>query len=195
MNEPSISVDDFKNAMRRLPAQVTVISSDDRASHSGKEHAEEDQSKANAIAMTATAVTSLSAEPPQLLICVFGAARAASVIADAGAFCVNLLAVDQVDVATQCALPGLEPHERFEKGEWTASDERSQPMLDKATVNFACRVVSASDHGTHRVFVGHIEQVRFSSGDPLLYHDASYREIGQRHDALHLNWDTSLTGF
>jgi len=177
---PGIPLDDFKQAMRRLPAQVCVISSSDGTTR---------------IAMTATAVTSLSAEPPQLLICVYRQARACALIRDAGAFCVNILSLSQVDVATQCALPALAPEARFDRGCWTPSDLLAQPMLDGAPVNLACRVASAADHGTHTVFVGHIEQARFGSGAPLLYHDASYREIGARQDALHPEWDSAVRGF
>jgi len=177
---PGISTDDFKAAMRRLPAQVCVIAANDGSTR---------------IAMTATAVTSLSAEPPQLLICVYREARACAVIRDAGAFCVNLLSLTQVDVAMQCALPALAPEARFDRGCWTPSDPLDQPMLDGAPANLACRVVSAADHGTHTVFVGQIEQARFGSGTPLLYHDAAYREIGPRHDILHLEWDSAVRGF
>ena len=147
------------------------------------------------IAMTATAVTSLSAEPPQLLICVHQQARPAAVIREAAAFAVNLITNKQVDIATQCALPGLDPKQRFDKGAWTASPMLRQPMLDDALINFECRLASAAEHGTHLVFVGLIESVRFSDGRPLLYHDASYREIGDRLDSLHLEWDNTGLAF
>lgn len=175
-----IGTDDFKRAMRALPGQVTVISS------------AQDDSR---IAMTATAVTSLSAEPPQILICVHRAARPAAIIREANAFAVNLLHTGQVDVATQCALPGLDPEQRFEKGSWTTSAITAQPLLDGAMVNFDCRLASCNEQGTHFVLVGLIEAVRFAEGNPLLYHDASYRHIGDRLDALHLEWDNTGFGF
>lgn len=176
----NVDISDFKRAMRALPAQVTIISS---------------QSKDTRIALTATAVTSLSAEPPQLLICVHQMARAAKIIRAAEAFAVNLLHVNQVDVATQCALPGLEPEQRFEAGNWTQSPQMGQPLLDEAIVNFDCRLASQSEQGTHFIFVGLIEGMRFGAGKPLLYHDASYREIGERLDAMHLAWDSAGRGF
>ncbi|SPF78169.1 flavin reductase family protein [Pseudoprimorskyibacter insulae] len=176
----SVSLNDFKRAMRALPAQVAVIS------------AKADDVR---IAMTATAVTSLSAEPPQLLICVHHMARPAAVIRKAGAFAVNLVHCQQVDVATQCALPGLEPEDRFALGQWTDGEGAGQPLLDGAVVNFDCRLVSEAQHGTHFVFVGQIEALRFADGAPLLYHDAGYRELGNRLDALHLNWDNSGLAF
>ena len=177
---PGIGLDDFKRAMRALPAQVAVISA---ASDEGR------------IAMTATAVTSLSAEPPQLLVCVHRMARPAAVIRAAGAFAVNLVHAGQVDVATQCALPGLDPERRFDKGDWTRSALTGQPLLEDAMVSFDCHLASQSEQGTHHVFVGRIEAVRFGAGSPLLYHDASYRHIGDRLDALHLDWDSTGLGF
>jgi flavin reductase (DIM6/NTAB) family NADH-FMN oxidoreductase RutF len=178
--ERGIAASDFKAAMRQLPAQVAVISS---------------ASADFRIAMTATAVTSLSAEPPQLLICVHHLARPASVIREAGAFAVNLLSTRQVDVATQCALPGLEPEARFAAGQWHRSEALGQPLLEGATVNFDCRLGAEMRRGTHFIFVGLIEGLRFAPGAPLLYHDASYREIGTRLDALHLEWDSAERGF
>jgi len=176
----SISLPEFKAAMRALPAQVAVISA---------------QAGDLRIAMTATAVTSLSAEPPQLLICVHKMARPAAVIVEAGAFAVNLAGAQQMDVANQCALPALTPEQRFERGTWTTSATLGQPLLDGALVNFDCRLVSQAEHGTHYIFVGLIAGVRFSQGAPLLYHDASYREVGARLDALHLEWDSATRGF
>lgn len=175
-----IGLDQFKRAMRALPAQVAVISS---------------QTGETRIAMTATAVTSLSAEPPQLLVCVHQMARPASIIRDAQAFAVNLVTADQVEVASQCAVPGLEPEQRFDKGSWSKGGVMHQPFLDGALVNLDCRLVSQAEQGTHFIFVGLIEDVRFSEGDPLLYHDASYRRIGDRVDALHLEWDNRGLAF
>lgn len=180
MSPPKIEIVDFKRAMRALPAQVAVI-----ASQAGDVR----------IAMTATAVTSLSAEPPQLLICVHKSARPAQVIRGAKAFAVNLTSTSQMDVANQCATPALEPEQRFEIGDWTRSAHLGQPMLTGALVGFECRLVSQAEHGTHYVFVGEIKGIQFGDGAPLLYHDASYREIGPRLDALHLEWDSAAQGF
>lgn len=177
---PGIGLDDFKQAMRRLPAQVVVISS---------------RSPETRIAMTATAVTSLSAEPPQILACVHQQARPAEVIQNAGAFAINLLASSQVDVATQCAMPSLAPETRFDVGSWRDDTTTGQPVLEGAIVNLGCRLTSVAEHGTHFVFVGLIEAVHFGEGAPLLYHDASYRNLGERLDALHLDWDNAGLGF
>ncbi|NTF97924.1 flavin reductase family protein [Rhizobium rhizogenes] len=176
----TIKLDEFKLAMRALPAQVCII-----ASRSGDMR----------IAMTATAVTSLSAEPPQLLICVHHQSRPTAVIREARAFSVNLVPATLVDVATQCALPGLEPEERFRTGRWRTSANLGQPLLDDALVGFECSLASDARHGTHHVLTGLIHQVCFAVGRPLLYHDASYREIGLRLDAIHLGWDTAVQGF
>lgn len=176
----TITTDDFKRAMRALPAQVAVISS---------------RSDKVRIAMTATAVTSMSAEPPQILICVHKLARPTAIMRAAGAFAVNLLTARQMQIANQCARPALEPEQRFDLGDWTESTHLGQPLLDGAMVNLECELTSQSEQGTHYVFVGLIRSIRFAAGEPLLYHDASYREIGPRLDALHLEWDTAVKGF
>ena len=175
-----IGIADFKRAMRALPAQVCVI-----AARAGDTR----------IAMTATAVTSLSAEPPQILICVHRAARPAAVIREAGAFSVHLLSTAQVDVATQCALPALAPEARFDVGDWGETPLLGQPLLAGTPVALECRLSSESEQGTHHVLTGLIEGAWFAEGKPLMYHDASYREIGPRLDALHLEWDNQGLAF
>lgn len=166
--------------MRKLPAQVCVI-----AAKSGDTR----------IAMTATAVTSLCADPPTLLVCLFRTARPTAIVEEAKAFSVNLLPANLVGVANQCALPSLEPEQRFDVGDWSLSPTLGQPVLGGATVSFECEMGSTLEQGTHLIVTGLIRSVAFADSDPLLYHDASYREIGPRVDALHLEWDSAVRGF
>lgn len=171
----------FRAAMRRLPAQVAVISA---------------QAGDLRIAMTATAVTSLSAEPPQLLVCVHHMARPAAVIAAAGAFGVNLLAAGQQDVATQGALPGLEPEERFARGHWQPGPAHAAPLLEGATVALDCRLVESIRSGTHLIFIGLIGAARFApAAQPLLYHDGRYCELAAQPGVNPLDWETAMRGF
>lgn len=174
----------FRAAMRRFPGQVCVLTAANGAER---------------IAMTATAVTSVSAEPPQMLACVHAGNRTAGLITQAGVFGVNLLSRGQSDVASQCALPGLDAAQRFSAGSWRTGPACGVPLLEGATVAFECRLADTLDAGTHRIFVGLIRAVTLHHDEPLLYHDAAYRQLAPQHPSLAAGlaakWDSAIRGF
>lgn len=167
MGEDGISAELFRAAMRKLPAQVCVV-----ASRSAEER----------MATTVTAVTSVSASPPQLLVCLHHESRSVALITEAGAFSVNLLAASQLVIAARCAQPGLAAEQRFTIGNWRDSHVLGQPVLGDAVAAFECRLDSRASHGTHLVLVGTIAGVALNDAPPLLYHEANYKKIGDRLD-------------
>ncbi|MFT3752515.1 MAG: flavin reductase family protein [Paludibacter sp.] len=175
-----IDANTFRAAMRRLPAQVAVITSQ----HQGVRNA-----------LTATALTSVSAEPPQLLVCVHHLARPAQLIRDAGVFGVTLLTQVHKPVAQQCALSKLDAEARFAVGEWFSGSATGVPLLHGASVNFECRLQSAAQHGTHWVFVGLVLSITGSNNAPLLYHDGAYCELGSHSGTFASEWDSARLGF
>jgi flavin reductase (DIM6/NTAB) family NADH-FMN oxidoreductase RutF len=148
----------FKLAMRRFPAAVTVITSADQTRRHG---------------MTATAVTSLSMDPPSLVVCVNQSSLLHDIMLLARRFCVNLLRRDQVDLSA--AFSGaLSPEARFGLGEWAQSAEGIS-YLENAQVNIFCRKAAAVPYGTHTIFIGEVELVNVHDPvDPLIYQDATY---------------------
>ena len=148
----------FRLAMRRFPAAVTVITSADQTRRHG---------------MTATAVTSLSMDPPSLVVCVNQASLLHDIMLLARRFCVNLLRQDQV--ALSAAFSGaLPPETRFRVGEWAVSAEGIS-YLETAQVNIFCRKAAAVPYGTHTIFIGEAERVSVQDPiDPLIYQDATY---------------------
>src|SRR5437868_15100984 len=103
----SIDAAAFTKGMRHLAASVTLITTRHRMQRGG---------------LTATAVCSVSAEPPQLLVCVNKTASAHDPIGQAGFFCVNILAPAHRQIAERFAgMDGVEGDERFNGiGEWSA---------------------------------------------------------------------------
>jgi flavin reductase (DIM6/NTAB) family NADH-FMN oxidoreductase RutF len=150
--------DDMLMAMRRMARSVAVISC---------RHGERRYS------MSVTAVDSLSADPPSLLICIN---RNASIYPplDAGAdFCINLLAADHRDIAVDCS-GRLKGEERFTSGEWE-DDVLGVPCLRDAQANLVCRQDGRFDYGTHAVFIGRLREVRLAGEvSPLVYVDGAY---------------------
>jgi flavin reductase (DIM6/NTAB) family NADH-FMN oxidoreductase RutF len=159
MSEPADDLRaQFRAAMRRHPAAVTIVTAADERRHHG---------------MTATAVTSLSLEPPSLLVCVNRTALLHDILVSARRFCVNLLGSDQAHLSG--AFGGsVPPAKRFELGTWLRTAEGIDFLAD-AQANIFCRCVAVVPYGTHAIFIGEVEWVRLSSPvAPLIYHDATY---------------------
>lgn len=159
--EPSVPADlavAFKGAMRRLAATVTVVTTGD----GGERHG-----------MTATAVTSVTTNPPALLVCVNQSASLHPVMATGTRFCINLLHAGHAEVASAFGGKMTGP-ERFSAGEW-AENHEAVPYLVDAQANLFCRVDGLMLYGTHTIFVGRVDEVRlFGEIAPLIYQDGRY---------------------
>ncbi|MDQ0513227.1 flavin reductase family protein [Ancylobacter amanitiformis] len=130
---------DFRAAMRELAAGVTIITAGREDGRRG---------------LTATAVCSVSADPPTLLVCVNRSAEGHAAIRESGAFCVNVIAAEHQCLAERFAgRDGARGAERFEHGEWRAL-ATGAPVLADAVAAFDCQVIQAIDAGTHTVFLG-----------------------------------------
>lgn len=134
--------DRFKAAMRRLAATVTIVSTEEDGAWHG---------------MTATAVTSLSMDPPSLVVSVNQSTWFHRQIARKGAMCVNLLSVGHEDACF--AFGGRQRGaERFDRAAW-ATGPRELPYLIGAEANIFCAVDGSLDYGTHTIFVCRVERV------------------------------------
>lgn len=153
----------FTGQMRRVPGSVAII-----ASHAGEART----------GLAATAWTSLSADPPMLLVCVNRSASAHKIIQAAKAFSVNLLADDELEtVAIFSAQRGLDGDARFIEGQWVAGP-RSQPMFQKAVVTFECALVDSHDYGTHTIFIGEVDEMGGTGeNNPLIYFDGAFAAL------------------
>jgi flavin reductase (DIM6/NTAB) family NADH-FMN oxidoreductase RutF len=148
----------FRQAMRRLAATVTIVSTARMGQRSG---------------MTATAVTSLSVQPPALLVCVN---RSASLHADlslGARFCVNILGHAHGELSA--AFGGqTEPEGRFAQGAWQ-DDPWEVPYLSDAPANVFCIVARMIDYGTHSIVIGSVYAAREGEGaHPLIYGNGRY---------------------
>ena len=148
----------FKGALRRLAATVTIVTAADQDRRHG---------------MTATAVTSLSIEPPSLLVCLNNRTLLHDIMLGARRFCVNVLHRDHADLSG--AFGGkLPPEQRFGLGAWRFDDD-GLPYLEDAQAVLFCRRTAALPSGTHTIFVGavvraaHREEIA-----PLVYENAAY---------------------
>lgn len=165
MSEPASAVaaplsvaEQLKQGLRRLGKAVVVIT----AWHEERRWA-----------MTATAVSELSLEPPSLLVCVNRNASLHGPLTARTHFCVNILHRDQLDVSHACS-GKLKGEDRFREGEWGAGPSGT-PFLRDAQASFFCRYETHLDYGTHAVVIGAVEQVEIAGDvDPLIYLDGGY---------------------
>ncbi len=163
---PRASLIAFRRGMRALPGAVCVIAAN------GADGAP--------IGLTATSVTSLSADPPSLLVCVNRGAQIAAALSAGAHFSVNLLAAGQQEVAEafggQRVAKGVA---RFAFGGWYRS-ENEVPLLSGVNAAFECQVAELHDFATHHVVIGAIHDVRLPdvSAPALIYHDGRYGAVG-----------------
>jgi flavin reductase (DIM6/NTAB) family NADH-FMN oxidoreductase RutF len=148
---------DFRKAMRTLASAVSIIST-----------AAEDRR----FGMTATAVCSLSMQPPALLLCVNQSASLHEPLLGAGRFCVNILHADQDELARRFSRQ--ESEDRFARGNWQA-DESGVPFLTDAQANVFCALDETYRHRTHSIVIGAVYRVAVRDRvHPLLYQDGRY---------------------
>ena len=157
----------FKQGMRALTGGVTVIGA---YAPGGAP-----------VAMTATAVTALSAEPPSLLVCVNRSASLAPALIAGARFSVNVLGADQRAVAMafggQLHVRGTG---RFIDGNWRRVDDTEVPVLVGSRVSFECEVAHVHDWATHHIVIGTVLDVHFSSAikQSLVYSDGACHAVG-----------------
>lgn len=156
----TLSPDDYRRGMRRLAASVCVIATaDDAGARNG---------------LTATAVTSVSADPPTLLCCLNRASHTFAAVARTRRFSVNVLSLADDAVAHSFAGERAAA-DKFAVGVWTAL-ATGAPVLETALAAFDCQVDQLVETGTHGVLIGAVQAVRVDAQahGALLYADGGY---------------------
>lgn len=152
-----VSADRFRHCIGHLATGVTVITTvDDTGPHG----------------MTASSVTSLSLDPPTILVCLNRAAPTASAVVQAGHFGVNVLGQGHERIAHQFAKPS--PN----KFDGVALDSRTVlPILTEALASFECEVIAEFEGGTHSIVVGRVRSANAADGRPLAYFRGSFEQL------------------
>lgn len=152
-------LDAFKAAMRHVAATVYAVTT----GRVGERHG-----------ILATAVSSLSFEPPSLLVCVNRAASLHEPLACAETFCVNVLGLGNREIAE--VFERTRGEARFALGEW--AEVHGVPVLANAQSYFICRTAHRHEFGTHTIFIGELIDARHrEDAAPLTYYDRHYIDI------------------
>jgi len=127
--------------------------------------------------MTANSFTSVSLDPPLILVCVDQNARLLSYLKEQGRFGVSILKDTQQQISELFAKPQQDPAEEEMLGvrfKWT---DTGIPLLEDALAHIACNVVAQHMSGDHTIFVGEVESMELKVGEPLLYYRGRYLAV------------------
>jgi len=154
----SVDQTTFREAMRHFASGVTVVTTifDDRP-----------------VGITVSAFSSLSLEPPLVLICIDRRAESHGAIAAAGVFAVNILKQDQAHLSRLFASRNAN---KFASVSYDLSD-LGLPILQDALTTLECRVAEAVAGGDHTIYIGEVLDAHVNSGQPLIYYESAYRDL------------------
>jgi len=156
----AVSAEQFREGLRHWASGVTIVTS----SCGERIHG-----------MTVSAFSSVSLDPPLVLVCADKATITHGLIAESGVFAVNVLARGQEALSNRFASKKDE-HRRFEGIEWSRG-ATGAPILPGVLVALDCRVVAAHDAGDHVIYVGSVESISARQAEPLVYHVGAYRAL------------------
>jgi flavin reductase (DIM6/NTAB) family NADH-FMN oxidoreductase RutF len=156
----TVTPQSFIQGMRQLASGVTLITT----AHQGR-----------LAGLTATAVCSVSADPPQLLACINRQAETHRLIEGSNAFAVNVLAHHQHRLAKVFAgAGGVYGDHRFAAAEWRTL-ATGAPVLSPCVASFDCQLVELVPAATHSIFIGRVVAVELQAElDPLVYVEGDY---------------------
>lgn len=149
----SIDPMQFRNTLAQWASGVTVVTT----THNGLRYG-----------MTASSFSSVSLEPPLILICVGKAAFTHDLILATGSFGVNILSATQLDLGMRFAEKHGDYIDRFSDLDIVAGSTGS-PLLAGALAWMECQTAKAVDAGDHTIFVGEVIDSQIYGGEPLLY--------------------------
>lgn len=150
---------DFRHVLSHFASGVTVITTCD--------------GDARPTGLTASAFTSVSLEPPLILVCVDHKAQSYPALLDSGRFAVNILSVEQEAISRRFATTRLD---KFSEVPYRLSS-LGLPLIEGALAHLECTTVGKYPEGDHTIFVGRVEQACVATGQPLLYFKGKYDRL------------------
>lgn len=134
------------------------------------------------VGFTASAVCSVTDDPPTILVCLKRGSRARETFQVGSPLCVNILTPSQQPLSDRFAGP-LDAAERFAAGHWSTL-ETGAPVLTDAVASLDCQVSEIVEVGTHSVLFGLVKAVRIGSpSGALVYFNRAYHHLPHGHAA------------
>lgn len=149
----------FVNAMAHAVNGVNVVTTDGHAGQFG---------------LTVSSATSVSADPPMMLVCINRGNPTGAAVRNNGVFCINMLSIKQSKTAELFAgRQKLGKPYDFNRVDWEQGMTGS-PYLSKALANFDCVVEKSIEAGSHTIFIGRVVATVAKDAAPLLYSNRTY---------------------
>jgi flavin reductase (DIM6/NTAB) family NADH-FMN oxidoreductase RutF len=158
----AIDSQELRRILGHFPTGVTVITTKDLAGAP--------------FGLTANAFTSLSLNPPLILVCVDKAAQCYSCFADSNVFTVNFLREDQEEISRRFATKGAD---KFAGLNWHEG-ENGAAVLDGAIGYLECKIVESYEGGDHTIIVGAVLNGVAGGDRPLLFFRGKYQRLPNR---------------
>ncbi len=164
-NSASVDSLDFRNAMARFASGVTVVTTHDAA---GKP-----------VAFTASAFSSLSLDPPLILVCLDRKADSFPAFHEAGHFTVSILAAHQAEHGMRFATKSAD---KFAGVTVDSGEVTGIPLIPEALVHLECRTHQHLDGGDHVIIIGEVLRAQSNDQEPLLHFNRKFGRF-QPHEA------------
>lgn len=154
----SVEPAQFRDALARWASGVTIITADSPEGRAG---------------MTAASFSSLSLDPPLVLVCIARSAYAHSALTEAEGFGAHILGRQQQDLSNTFARGGADKYADI-------ADERGAfgvPLLPLGVARLVCARHAVLDGGDHSILVGRVVEVALGEQEPLVYCDRDYHGL------------------
>ena len=151
----------LKRAFGSFPTGITIVTASTASN--------------NPVGFTASSFTSVSLDPPLLLICIDHRSDNLDVFRSATHFGVNVLAENQADLSSRFA---TEIEDRFDGVAWSASTHGT-PMIDHALSSFDCALEAIHTAGDHDILIGRIVGLETKEGPALGYFRGKYGRFNE----------------
>ena len=145
-----VTLDDFRETLSRVPSPVTIVTT----LADGRAHG-----------TTVSAFTSLSADPPLVLVALDRSSDLLELLREVPRFAVNLLASDQADIGLDCAKKG---EDKLASVRWRNDD--GLPRIENAAAWLVCEVDQILPGGDHEIVIGLVTACDTGADEPLVYH-------------------------
>jgi len=152
---------EFRKALAQFGSGVAVVTTKDR--------------EGRPLGLTVTAFSSVSLDPPLVLVCIDNRSETRDGFETSWLFGVSILAEGQENWSELFAVKGPE---KF-RGRSLLIGPSGVPLVPGALAQIECRIASALPGGDHTIYLGEVTRVAVAPGRPLLYHAAGYRRLAK----------------
>ena len=154
-----MDIREIRHVMGHFATGVTVITTNDK------------EGTPNGI--TANAFSSLSLDPPLVLVCIDKKANCYECFEESGVFAINLLGEHQEELSTRFATKGVE---KFAGIGWHKGHQ-GLPLLDDAIGHIQCSLTNAYEGGDHTIYLGSVIDAKATGDRPLLFFKGKYHRL------------------